>query len=53
VRPFVQASFCLVFAAALYGADQLAAVRADLQHLAIDPSETWRVRDLELSKGGT
>ena len=32
--------------------DHLAAVRAGLQQLAIDSSEVWRVRDLELSRGG-
>ncbi len=32
--------------------DRLASIRADLQHLSIDPSQTWRVRELELSMGG-
>lgn len=47
--------FALAFlcAAALYGAaDHLAAVRNDLQHLAIDSTQTFRVRELEISKGG-
>ena len=32
--------------------DRLAAIRSDLQQLAIDPAQTWRVRDLELARGG-
>ena len=32
--------------------DHLAAVRSGLADLAVDPSQTWRVRDLELSRGG-
>lgn len=38
----------------LYGApDPLAAVRSDLQHLAIDSTQTFRVRELELNEGGS
>jgi hypothetical protein len=40
-----------LFAATLCGAD-LKTVRADLQHLSIDKTEIWRVRELQLSKGG-
>ena len=43
----------LICASLLSGAeDQLAAVRTGLQQLAIDPSQTYRVRELELNEGG-
>ncbi len=43
----------LLLALALQGAeDPLATLRASLQHLAIDPTQTYRVRELEISKGG-
>ena len=50
---FLLLTFVFLVAGALQGAsDHLAAVRSDLQNLAIDRSQTWRVRDLELSQGG-
>jgi len=39
-------------ALALPAQDRLARVRADLEHLAVDPAQTYRVRELEISKGG-
>jgi hypothetical protein len=48
---------CLIFALGLsdvgLGAEnQLAQLHADLQHLAVDPTQTYRVRELEIAKGG-
>jgi hypothetical protein len=49
----VRIAVAFFFVAVLYGAeDHLAAIRADLQNLAIDNSQTYRVRELEISKGG-
>ena len=50
--PGVRRATIFLFAATICGAD-LKTVRADLQNLAIDKTATWRVRELELSKGGT
>ncbi len=43
----------LLFAAALKAApDRLAAIRSDLQNLALDPGQTYRVRELEFASSG-
>ncbi len=47
---FVVYSFLLVLS--VQAEDRLALVRSGLDHLALDPTATFRVRELELSEGG-
>lgn len=50
--PRVWLAISLLLATSLCGAD-LNTVRTDLQNLSIDKTATWRVRELEISKGDT
>jgi len=43
---------CLLLALALHAQDHLAILRAGLQQIAVDRTQTFRVRELEISKGG-
>jgi hypothetical protein len=48
----VRLALCLLLPLVVSAQDRLATIRTDLQNLAIDQTQTYRVRELEIAKGG-